>query len=137
MSPSRGPCADFQLGLWKSTNCVGNINTAKSLQKSWKQFASRRNRSPRLGSCSQYLLIILSLPHIFWIFFFQGWWEMYSELLIFLPIFFPFHIFFILFSRGSYIDYTPLYLSYLFMTGLDAGLVYNSFPKFADRNNVK
>ena len=23
------------------------------------------------------------------------------------------------------------------MTGLDAGLVYNSFPKFADRNNVK
>ena len=62
---------------------------------------------------------------------------MYSELLIFLPIFFPFHIFFILFSRGSYSDYTPLYLSYLFMTGLDAGLVYNSFPKFADRNNVQ
>ncbi len=30
------PCADFQLGL--------NIKTAKSLQKSRKQFASRRKR---------------------------------------------------------------------------------------------
>ena len=32
-----GPCADFQLGLWISANSVGNINTAKSPQKSIKQ----------------------------------------------------------------------------------------------------
>ena len=29
MSPSQGPCAESQLGLLKSTNCVGNINTAE------------------------------------------------------------------------------------------------------------
>ena len=40
MSPTRRPYADFQLGLWLSANSVGNINTAKSLQKSKKPFAS-------------------------------------------------------------------------------------------------
>ena len=30
MSPPRRPYADSQFGLWKSTNSVGNINTAKS-----------------------------------------------------------------------------------------------------------
>ena len=34
--PTRGSCADFQLSLWISANSVGNINTAKSLQKSRK-----------------------------------------------------------------------------------------------------
>ena len=34
MSPPQGPRADSQVGPWKSTNSVWNINTAKSLQKS-------------------------------------------------------------------------------------------------------
>ena len=53
MSPPRGACVEFQLGLWISANSVGNIKTAKSILKSRKQFASRRNRSPTLdpGSC--------------------------------------------------------------------------------------
>ena len=29
-APSQGPCADSQLGLWKSTNSAGNINTAEN-----------------------------------------------------------------------------------------------------------
>ena len=37
-----GPYADFQLGLKIWANVVGNINTAKSLLKSRKQFASTR-----------------------------------------------------------------------------------------------
>ena len=45
MSPSQGPLAENQLGLLKSTKSVGNITTTKSLQKSRKQFASRRIRS--------------------------------------------------------------------------------------------
>ena len=36
------------LGLWISANSVGNVNTAKSLQTSRKQFASRQKRSPQL-----------------------------------------------------------------------------------------
>ena len=56
MSPPRGLCADFQLGLWILANSIVNINTAKSLQKSGKQFASRRKWFPRLGpgSCLGY-----------------------------------------------------------------------------------
>ena len=52
----RGPCANFQLGLWISANSVVNITTAKSLQNSRKQFASRRKRSSTLdpGSCLGY-----------------------------------------------------------------------------------
>ena len=30
MSPSQGPCAESQSGLFKSTYCVGNINTAEN-----------------------------------------------------------------------------------------------------------
>ena len=33
MSPSQGPFADSQLGLWKSTNSVGNIKTQPSSRK--------------------------------------------------------------------------------------------------------
>ena len=29
MSPSQRPCADSQLGLWKSTNSAENINTSQ------------------------------------------------------------------------------------------------------------
>ena len=60
MSPSRGACADFQFGFWNSTNSVGYINTAKSLQKSRKQFASRRKRSSPFGpvSCLGYTYIL-------------------------------------------------------------------------------
>ena len=54
MSPPREPCVDFQLGLWKSTNSVGNINTGKLLQKSRKQFDSRRKRSQTGGSKKLY-----------------------------------------------------------------------------------
>ena len=63
MSPPRGPYADFQFGLWKSTNSVGNINTAKSLQKSRKQFVSRRKRSLTGGSrqLSGYTSIFIDL----------------------------------------------------------------------------
>ena len=43
MSPTRGPCADFQ-----SANSVGNITTAKSLQKSRTLFASIQKRYPTL-----------------------------------------------------------------------------------------
>ena len=52
-------CVDFQLGLSISTNIVGNINTAKLLQKGRKQFVSRRKRSPPLnpGSCLGYIYI--------------------------------------------------------------------------------
>ena len=40
MSPPRAPCADFQSGIRISANSVGNIDTAKSQQKSIKQFAA-------------------------------------------------------------------------------------------------
>ena len=49
MSTPRGPCADFQLRLIISGNSIVNINKAKTLRKSRKQFASRRNRSSRQG----------------------------------------------------------------------------------------
>ena len=57
----RGPCADFQLGLWISANSVVNITTANLLQNSRKQFASRRKRSSTLdpGSCLGYTSIHL------------------------------------------------------------------------------
>ena len=42
MSPPRGPCAYFQSRLWILVNSVAYINKAKLLQKSRKQFASRR-----------------------------------------------------------------------------------------------
>ena len=60
MSPPRGPCADFQFGFLKSAYCVGNINTAKSLQKSRKQIASRGKRSPTLdiGSYLDYNIYV-------------------------------------------------------------------------------
>ena len=45
-----GLCPAFQLGIWISANSVKNINTAKSLHKSRKQFASRRKRSPTLDT---------------------------------------------------------------------------------------
>ena len=59
MSPPHGPCADFQLGLLILAKRVVYINTAKSLQKSRNQFATRRKRSPTLdpGSCLGYTFI--------------------------------------------------------------------------------
>ena len=44
-----GPCSDLLLGLWISANSIVDINTAKSLQKSRKQFVSKRKRSPTTG----------------------------------------------------------------------------------------
>ena len=52
MSSPREPCSDFQFCPWISANSIVNINTATSLQKSWKQFASKRKRSLRQGPCS-------------------------------------------------------------------------------------
>ena len=55
MSPSHGNCADF---------CVRNVNTAKSLQKSRKQFVSRQKRSSTidLGSYPDYIYILAVTP---------------------------------------------------------------------------
>ena len=55
----RRPCADFLLGLRKSINSDGNNYTSKLLQKSSKQFASRRKRSA--GNPGSYLVIHLYL----------------------------------------------------------------------------
>ena len=57
-------CENLQLGLWISANSIQNINTAKSLQKNRKQFASRRKGYPQLepGSCLGYTPI---LTHLF------------------------------------------------------------------------
>ena len=49
MFQTHRPCNDFQLDFLISDNSVANINTTKSLQKSRKQFASRRKRSPTLN----------------------------------------------------------------------------------------
>ena len=59
MSPPPEPCPD-QFGLLISANSIGNICTAKSLQKSREQFASRRKRSPTMdpGSCMSYTIYI-------------------------------------------------------------------------------
>ena len=58
MSPSKGPCVDYQLGLWKSTNSDGNVYTAKC---SRKQFASRQKKVRGKGGhvviCTSILLI--------------------------------------------------------------------------------
>ena len=59
MFPPRGPCADFQLGLLKSTYCVCKINTAKSLIKCRKEFFSRRKRSTGHVAIHLYLLHLL------------------------------------------------------------------------------
>ena len=61
MSQPHGPCADFQLGLRIAAKSVININTAKSLQKSRTQFASRRNMSLTLdlGSYLDYISIVI------------------------------------------------------------------------------
>ena len=54
-------CVDFQLGLWISANSVGNINKAKSLQKSRKQFASRQKGShQKLSRLYIYTYIFIS-----------------------------------------------------------------------------
>ena len=37
MSPYQGPYYDSLLGLWKSTNSVGNINTVNYHKTIWKQ----------------------------------------------------------------------------------------------------
>ena len=58
MSLYQTPCADFKLGLWKSTNSVSNINTAKSLQKSRKQFTYRQ-KGPYQGDPVSCLVIHL------------------------------------------------------------------------------
>ena len=48
MSPTRWPCADFQFGLWISANNVGNINTAKSLQKKTERNLMADEKGPQL-----------------------------------------------------------------------------------------
>ena len=60
MSPYQGNC---WLSIRSLKISVGNIITAKSLQKSRKQFASRRKRSPPLepGSCLGYISILIHL----------------------------------------------------------------------------
>ena len=67
--PTPWTLADFQLGLCISANSVKNFNSAKSIQKSRKQFASRRKRSPTLdlGSCLGYtsILVIDSLSYVY------------------------------------------------------------------------
>ena len=62
MSPLRGSSINFQLCLWISANNIGNINTAKSLQKSRKQFAIRQKRYPRQGpgSCLCYTSLLIT-----------------------------------------------------------------------------
>ena len=61
-----GPNTNFQLGLRKSANSVGNITTAKSLQKSRKQFYRRQERYLPLepGSCPGYTYILKHLANI-------------------------------------------------------------------------
>ena len=66
MSPSHGPCANFQFGLCISANSIININTSNSLQKSKKQFASRQKMSidrqgpgSSLGYTSMFNIFIL------------------------------------------------------------------------------
>ena len=61
-----GLSAVFQLDLWIPANSVRNVNTAKSLQKSRRQFASRRKRSPTLdpGSCLGYTSILIHLSYL-------------------------------------------------------------------------
>ena len=44
-----GTLSRFCIGSLKSANGVGNINTAKSLQKNTKQYVSRQKGSPSLG----------------------------------------------------------------------------------------
>ena len=52
MSSSRGPCADFLLGLWKSTNSVGNIKPAKSiLQKAESKLLHKKGPQQGNPSC--------------------------------------------------------------------------------------
>ena len=57
MSPFWGPCADFQLVSWKSTNSFENINKAKSLQKSKKQTSDEKG--PQQGDPCSCLVIHL------------------------------------------------------------------------------
>ena len=56
MPQPHGPCDDLKLSLGILANSVRNISTAKSIQKSRKQFASRQKRSQPLepGSCLGY-----------------------------------------------------------------------------------
>ena len=60
MLTGRGPCPEFGIGSLKSAQNVGNINTAKSLQKKRKQFSSKRKGSPslRAGSYMDYTSLL-------------------------------------------------------------------------------
>ena len=62
----RGPCTDFQLSLWISANSVRIVNTAMSLQKSRKQFSSRRKRFPNQRYFSGLFVSILGQPKLTW-----------------------------------------------------------------------
>ena len=68
VATERRPCPDFVLGF-SSANSVGNINTAKSILKNRRQFASRLKGYPPLGtgSCLNYTSI-----HLFLFLFFTG-----------------------------------------------------------------
>ena len=63
MSPLRGFCVDFQLGLWISANSVGNINTAEVATKEQKafNFASWQKKSSTVdpGSYLDYLYMFV------------------------------------------------------------------------------
>ena len=53
-----GSMLDFQ-GLWMSAISVGCINTAKSIQKSRKQFESKRSPPNGTGCCLGYTSILI------------------------------------------------------------------------------
>ena len=59
MSPPSEPCTDFQLSLCISTNSVGNINTAKWLQKNRKQIANTGSRYSCLGYTFIFIFICI------------------------------------------------------------------------------
>ena len=71
LNPRCGDSVLFLLGLWISANSVGNINTAKSLQKNRKKFASRPKMSHSLGpfSCLSYTSTLIHLFAFIYIYY--------------------------------------------------------------------
>ena len=61
-----GTLSRLCIGTWKSTNSNRNINTAKLLQKTRKQFDIRRKGTPPLGpgSCLDYTIHTSILIHL-------------------------------------------------------------------------
>ena len=50
-----GILSQFSIGSMKSADSVENTNTAKSPQKTRKQFTNRQKGSPQLGACSRWI----------------------------------------------------------------------------------